>query len=241
MKRNPQLVPTPVVDKRGRQTTVYKKPQDAGALKNFPAPAPGLSDSSKRDILENNVTALFQSRYAEMMRDKVATLSDESLNTIVELVGSVRKDLVKRDVLSGVTDVIFRVTNSHQLMDEAVFPYLLRNVDSLTDEFSLSDMATIFRETTRSDGTPASDDELDAHVLVANRYHDSVFFAETNVFFTYIKDKKLMDFVSRHPDKAEVIIRNRATYLPEINGFDDFEADLDMLAEVSKPVSDGWL
>jgi hypothetical protein len=242
----PGLIPTPVVDKRGRQTTVYKKPQDgAQGLQNaIPAPAAPSSGSRPSRELVERVSALFPTqRHEGFMKIKLPNLSVEA----VELVGKCAEKLVAKAIDETrsesflLSDLVYTVTGiDGGVIPEESLPFLLRGIDSITDEFKFSDLKTIYLKSMHG-SEPAPDNVLDAHVIAGHDYFESALNSEHNIPFSYIDNEVVFDLVARHPDKADIIIKHRETYHPEANGTDEFEADLERISELNKSISEGWL
>lgn len=241
MTRNPNLVPTAIVDSRGRQTTVHKKPLDASvsSAKSIPAPAPVQTSDWARADAENRVSSLFSpERYVAFVSRKLGSLSDESLSIVEQCAKKMGKEK-----FSQITDLARVVADIDEgLIGEQILPYLLRAIDHKTLEFSFVDMKKLYLVSMEGNSEPSSDEVLDAHTFVASKYFDTVLETESNdVPFKYLDNKVLFNMVSRHPEKAELILKHRHIYKPEVNGPEAFEADFDKLEELSKPISEGWL
>jgi hypothetical protein len=245
----PDLVPTSIVDSRGRQTTVHKKPLDAssGASKAFPAPAIALSTEKRRESLVESILELAPRDNRLFLQLPIKSLKDEgSLLDVKRILeapnfGSVNELTgVVNGVVSGETE-------------PSVLKLLADKSDMLTPEFGFDQMYQLHIDLSvryskdRFNATPPTEEQFTAHLHVAARYDatrgldkgDDT--AMPNGPWSYYSNKELMDFVTRHPDKADVIIKHRETYLPEKNGFDQLEADLERLSALSNAVSDGWL
>jgi hypothetical protein len=235
------LVPTAIVDKRGRQTTVHKKPAEGSlsASKAFPAPVTQKSSAKQRMELEARVSKLFPEKYVRYVHDRILGFSDESVTAI----GDSAQKIIDRPKLNadlGTLTSIVRDAHSLNLPEE-IFPFILKNIDNLSDEVALSMLNDIYQKSLSPDKTPASNEVLDAHIEAATKYFDMAIEADHNIKFTYISNTPLFDFVARHPDKVDLIFQHYLTYYPEKNGYEDFERDLDGLAELSKPIGGGWL
>jgi hypothetical protein len=235
------LVPTAIVDKRGRQTTVHKKPADGSlsASKVFPAPVTQKSAAKQRDELETRVSKLFPEKYFKYVKDRIAGFSDESVKAIEDTA----KKIIDYPKLNADLGTLTNIVADAYILNlpEEVFPFITRSVDSLSDEVALSMLSNIYRKAIDPEGTPATDEVLDAHVEAANKYFDMAIEAAHDIKFTYISNEPLFEFVARHPDKVDIILQHYLTYHPEMNGYEDFERDLDGLGELAKPIGEGWL
>lgn len=242
----PGLIPTPVVDKRGRQTTVYKKPQDGaqGLQSGIPAPTPAPAVSKPRAEREKLVSGLFSPpKYVPFVERKLCSLSDES----VEIVGKCAGKINDKAAAGGIgSSVITEFAHTVSAIDsgslpEEILPYMLRGVDYLTDEFKFSDMKAMYVMSMGNGDEPSPDNVLDAHLSVARDYFTAVLESSHDIAFKYMDNTALFDMVGRHPDKADIILKHREKYHPEVNGTEAFEADLDSISELNKSISEGWL
>lgn len=103
MPVNPNLVRTPIVDSKGRQTTVYRKSRDAATSSAIPAPsAKALNDPHKyADLALNDLTRIYGSLTITSGRSvtnlrALAAASPEALTEVVnhiESAGSVERDV----------------------------------------------------------------------------------------------------------------------------------------------------
>lgn len=235
------LVPTAIVDKRGRQTTVHKKLVDgsASAAKAFPAPVTQKSSEKQREELVNRVSKLFPEKYVKYVKDRLIGFSDESVTAI----GASAQKIIDRPKLNADLGTFAGIVrDAHSLnLPEGIFPFMLRGIDDLNNEVALAMLSNLYRKALGPDNTPAPDEVLDAHVEAATKYFDMAIEAEHDIKFTYISNEPLFEFVTRHPDKVELILQHYLTYRPEKNGYEDFERDLDGLGELAKPIGEGWL
>jgi len=241
MNLRPGLVPTTIVDKRGRQTTVHRKAVDgsSSASKGFPAPVQQKSGVQQRAELEHRVSKLFPEKYEKYIKDKVAELSDESVN----IIGECAQKIIANPRMNADLVTFAAMISESKLLDfpESFYPFLLKGIDSLTDDFALASLNDVYRKSLTTDKTPASDETLEAHLYAGTHYFDMAIKSDNRIAFKYLSNEPLFDFVARHPDKVEVILQHYVTYYPEKNGFEDFERDLDRLSELSKPIGEGWL
>lgn len=235
------LIPTTIVDKRGRQTTVHKKPVDGSlsASKGFPAPVTQKSSAKQRNELETRVSKLFPEKYFKYVKDRIAGFSDETVMTI----GDTAQKIIDRPKLNADLGTFASIVADVYILNlpEEVFPFVTRSMDNLSDEVALAMLSNLYRKAIDSEGNPASDEVLDAHVDAANKYFDMAIEAAHDIKFTYISNEPLFDFVGKHPDKVDLIFQHYLTYHPEQNGYEDFERDLGKLGELSKPIGEGWL
>lgn len=237
---NSGLVPTSIVDKNGRQTTVHRKPQDGSVstAKSFPAPVPAPAASPSREEQENAVADLFYPpRYVSFVKRKLESLSDES----VDLVGKCAKKLNASRFKSDSSTLAHLVSDiDGGRVPEEIIPFLFRGIDNLSEEFRLPDLKMLYLHAMKND-VPASDNVLDAHLHVVNNYFQAVLDSDASIPFKYVDNKVLFGMVERNPDKADIIIRHRHKYMPEFDGPEAFESDLENIAELHTSVDDGWL
>lgn len=234
-------MPTVIVDKRGRQTTVHKKPMEASlsASKGFPAPATQKSSGKQREELEARVSKLFPQRWVVFVKGKMGGFSDETVETI----GSTAQRIIDNPKLNADLATYAGIIREVEALQtpEHIFQFISNHIDNTSDEVSLGTLKDIYDRATGPMKEPVADDELDAHVHAANSYFDMAIKADRDIAFSYISNKSLFKFVARHPDKVDLIFQHYLTYYPEQNGYEDFERDLDRLSELSKPVGEGWL
>lgn len=245
--KRPDLVPTSIVDSRGRQTTVHRKPLDAssGASKALPAPAGAPASEKRRDALVADIIDLVPRAEQHATGVRLRYVDNEDALRDVKRILEAPHVGASSSIASLITEFARNETG------RAVISLFADKSDMLTQDFGLSDMFQLYlglltRYAKDSHATHVpSDEQFTAHLYVATRYNATTgsnnSYGIPNGPRYYHDNEELMDFVTRHPDKADVIISHRAAYLPETNGFESFEADLEKLSKLSKPVSDGWL
>lgn len=236
------LVPISIVDRFGRQTNVHKKPLDGlrAASEAFPVSLVTASHEKLRERLVESILGMLRPRERRFMSMELLSLHDDVLRDAKRLLESPHAGLVVD--LSG---IISRIASGET--DPSVLKLFADKSDLLTPEFGFDGMYRLYFElSTRYRDAPVTGEQLTAHSYVAQHYDVTSRATGTCIqtsdgTLSYYGNRELMDFVTRHPDKAEIIVRHRETYRPEQNGFDQMEADLEKLSELSNAISDGWL
>jgi hypothetical protein len=231
------LIPTPTVDKNGRQTTVYRSPGSRGLTKTIPSPSVGLTAKARSELTVQTALELFRGTNVDAVtrRETIDTLracSDELVERIYSSLMSV-DSLDSRLELSSKIRIKFSKRFSDEAgfeerLDDALYfyPFLPHRSFALADKIirSLHQYPQLPR--TKKHFKNVSSDVMTRYVALAQAI-DAVLtisaisgpFRRGTADVYVFDDDKLTELVLGYPERSDLItrfIRERGTYDPDL-------------------------
>lgn len=114
MASRDDLIPTPTVDKNGKQTTVYRRGYQSGATtRTFPTPTVSEPSSARNDLIGDTALALASAANAPEFSLRSVTkdlerCSDELIEHVAEVLGSVDDERARTKVAVKISLQIMR-------------------------------------------------------------------------------------------------------------------------------------
>ena len=118
-KRNANLVPTPTVDKNGRATTVYRKPQQKALLGSLPAPQARLGGHERdeslltvlaAEIMKSDIGISDISHVEETLRGyphELLVRLSEAINDDIKNIESVKRAVLARKNYKSINEALY--------------------------------------------------------------------------------------------------------------------------------------
>ena len=259
------LIPVPIVDKNGRQTTVHRRMDRGGAaVQNIPPVlSPSLSKGKvemerdhgwDRRVAANTINALFDDYGIDTDGDRWQTsldaLSDDHLSKLEDIAKHFatmlhdRRIRVGKDVLYVEDSVMDADTDAidfyHRYREQTVDKYSYQRMDDTRSK--LSEMGI------RDPWSGEEPETLDAHIRAAMTYvaladdddDEGETLDEMHLRLSYHNDERLIEYVEEHPDKVDDIMRFRSER--NDSTFKDMEDYFEAMDKSGAPaVQRGWL
>lgn len=219
------------------------------AIVQTPPPVDVIPEVTERDLLVADVLAFFPEHYRVVVQRDIAGVNEAALvasKICAEAILSSSRNDEMPALLQAMTEV------SKGLLPEGMLAYIAQRVDRFSDELGFVAIKYLYVNTMDGEGNPPSDEIFESHMYAVTNHNSYLTRAHRD--HSYLLNGPLMAFVSKHPDRVDLILKHHSKYYvhfpwdeenkcyPETEyRLDILETDFDELAGVHAVLDEGWL
>lgn len=222
MPRNPNLIPTAIVDVTGKRTTVHRKPDGSKKLTGRGIPSPAspepeivLDDQTIRTSIAYVLGRIdYQHPDSRTEQRIVASLNGMSRERLKQvhaatyMVKEIERQVAEREGSFVATGSGYCLLNAIENNDQSRIDIIIEHGAKLSGHLAMRDLVGVVEKLRAMDNTRVNfTQNMDAHLYAAGR---TLSITGTGTPDFYYSNEKLIRFINKHPDKVDECLQFRA-------------------------------